>query len=107
MRAQAQGKALQGDRRAGAAHPGDDTVQTYEGAGISGASVANRPALQSLIRAAAARKFEIAVTGSLDRLSRNQADIAMRYERLNFLGVRIETLALARVTVPPGAANQR
>jgi len=88
-----------------AAHPGDDTAQTYEGAGISGASVANRPALQSLIRDAG--KFEIVVTGSLDRLSRSQADIAIRYERLSFLGVRVETLVLAHVTVPPKAANQK
>ena len=33
------------------------------------------------------------ITESLDRLSRSQADIAALYERLQFLGVRIETLA--------------
>jgi site-specific DNA recombinase len=33
------------------------------------------------------------VTESLDRLSRSQADIAALFEKLQFLGVRIETLA--------------
>lgn len=69
------------------------TVGTYEDAGISGASMANRPGLQRLLSDAAARHFDVVVTESLDRLSRSQADIAMLYERLTFLGVRIETLA--------------
>ena len=42
---------------------------------------------------AGAQKFEVLITESLDRLSRSQADIAVLYERLNFMGVRIETLA--------------
>ena len=66
---------------------------TYEDAGISGASVINRPGLQRLLADAAAAKIDVLVTESLDRLSRSQADIAALYERLCFLGVRIETLA--------------
>lgn len=65
----------------------------YEDAGISGASVINRPGLQRLLADAAAARIDVLVTESLDRLSRNQADIAALYERLSFLGVRIETLA--------------
>ncbi len=65
----------------------------YEDAAISGASVINRPGLQRLMADAAAGKVQVLVTESLDRLSRSQADIAALYERLNFLGVRIETLA--------------
>jgi DNA invertase Pin-like site-specific DNA recombinase len=65
----------------------------YEDAAISGASVINRPGLQRLLADAAARKLEVLVTESLDRLSRSQADIAALYERLTFLGIRIETLA--------------
>ena len=68
-------------------------VGTYEDAAISGASVINRPGLQRLLTDAAAQKFEVLITESLDRLSRSQADIAALYERLCFLGVRIETLA--------------
>ena len=68
-------------------------VGVYEDAAISGASVINRPGLQRLLADASAQKFEVLITESLDRLSRSQADIAVLYERLNFMGVRIETLA--------------
>lgn len=70
----------------------------YEDAAISGASVINRPGLQRLLADAAAGKMQVLVTESLDRLSRSQADIAALYERLNFLGVRIETLADGHVS---------
>lgn len=70
----------------------------YEDAGISGASVINRPGLQRLLADAAAEKFDILVTESLDRLSRSQADIASLYERLCFLGIRVETLADGHVS---------
>ena len=73
-------------------------VGVYEDAAISGASVVNRPGLQRLLSDAAARKFEVLVTESLDRLSRSQADIAALYERLSFMGVRIETLADGHVS---------
>ena len=68
-------------------------VQIYQDAAISGASTINRPGLQSLLSDASNRLFDILVTESLDRLSRSQADIAALYEKLTFLGVRIETLA--------------
>ena len=68
-------------------------TQTYQDAAISGASTLNRPGLQSLLADALVGRFNIIVTESLDRLSRSQADIATLYEKLTFLGVRIETLA--------------
>lgn len=68
-------------------------IQTYQDAAISGASTMNRPGLQSLLADALVGRFNIIVTESLDRLSRSQADIAALYERLTFLGIRIETLA--------------
>jgi len=68
-------------------------TQTYQDAAISGASTMNRPGLQNLLADALVGRFNIIVTESLDRLSRSQADIASLYERLTFLGVRIEPLA--------------
>ena len=68
-------------------------TQTYQDAAISGASTLNRPGLQNLLADALVGRFNIIVTESLDRLSRSQADIASLYERLTFLGIRIETLA--------------
>jgi site-specific DNA recombinase len=72
-------------------------VAVYEDAAISGASVINRPGLQRLLSDAAAGRVQVVITESLDRLSRSQADIAAIYERLDFLGVRLETLADGRV----------
>jgi len=68
-------------------------VEVYQDAAISGASTLNRPGLQKLLADALVGRFGVIVTESLDRLSRSQADIATLYEKLTFLGVRIETLA--------------
>jgi DNA invertase Pin-like site-specific DNA recombinase len=65
----------------------------YSDAAISGASMVNRPGLLALIEAATERRFDAVLTESLDRLSRNQADIAAIYERLAFRGVKVFTLA--------------
>jgi site-specific DNA recombinase len=68
-------------------------VDVYDDAAISGASTLNRPGLLRLLADAQARRLDVIITESLDRLSRSQADIASLFERLQFLGVRIETLA--------------
>ena len=73
-------------------------VDTYEDAAISGSSTLNRGGIQRLISDAEAKRFDMIVTESLDRLSRNQADIAALYEKFTFLGVRIETLADGLIT---------
>ncbi|MGB4865574.1 MAG: recombinase family protein, partial [Hyphomicrobium sp.] len=70
-----------------------DLTGRYEDAAISGSSTINRPGVQRLLEDAKARRFDVIVTESLDRLSRSQADIAMLYERMSFYGVRIETLS--------------
>ncbi len=59
---------------------------------ISGASML-RPGLQGLIEEAMAGRLEVVLTEALDRLSRDQADVAAIYKRLTFAGVRIVTLA--------------
>ncbi|MFA5957097.1 recombinase family protein [Hyphomicrobium sp.] len=73
-------------------------VSVIEDARISGAAVVNRPGIQKLMSDAAAQKFDVVVTESLDRLSRSQADIAALYERLTFWGIQIETLADGQVS---------
>ena len=77
---------------------GLNEVGVYEDAAISGASVINRPGLQRLLNDAATGKVQVLIAESLDRLSRSQADIAALYERLSFMGVRIETLADGHVS---------
>ena len=71
-------------------------VGTYEDAATSGASLI-RPGIQRLQQEGRTGRFDIVVAEALDRLSRNQADIASLYQNLAFAGVAIETLAEGRV----------
>ena len=73
-------------------------VGEFTDAAISGASMANRPGLQDLMRAAEARRFDAVLTESLDRLSRDLADSAALHRQLAYWGVRIVTLADGDVT---------
>ena len=59
---------------------------------ISGASLI-RKGLQDLIAEAMAGRIEIVLTEALDRLNRDQADVATIYKQLSFAGVRIITLS--------------
>lgn len=68
----------------------------YTDHGQSGATLL-RPGVQQLLQDALAGRFEIIITEALDRLSRDQADIAGIYKRLNFAGVKILTLAEGEV----------
>jgi hypothetical protein len=79
-----------------AAKEGWQVAGSYTDQGISGASL-NRPGIQQLFQDADARKFDIILTESLDRLSRDQEDIAHIYKRMRFLGVRIVTLSEGEV----------
>ncbi len=65
---------------------------SYSDAAISGASLL-RPGIQSLLADAQASKFDVVLCEALDRLSRNQADIARIYEQLTFNGIQIITLS--------------
>jgi site-specific DNA recombinase len=59
---------------------------------FSGASVL-RPGYQALLQAVRAGECDLIVAEALDRLSRDQADIAWLFRLLRFAGVRILTLA--------------
>jgi len=59
---------------------------------ISGASML-RTGLQGLLADALAGRIDVVLTEALDRLSRDQADVAMIYKQLTFAGVRIVTLS--------------
>ena len=65
---------------------------SYADHGVSGASLM-RPGIQQLLQDAAAGRFEIVLAEALDRLSRDQEDIAAIYKRLRFAGVLIVTLS--------------
>jgi predicted site-specific integrase-resolvase len=71
-------------------------VGSYTDQAISGASLI-RASVQKLLQDAAAGKIDIILTESLDRVSRDQEDIAHIFKRRRFLGVRIITLSEGEV----------
>ena len=75
-----------------AAREGWRVVKRYTDHAISGASLMRR-GIQALMQDAQSGKFDLVLTESLDRISRDQEDIAGLYKRLRFAGVKIYTLS--------------
>jgi DNA invertase Pin-like site-specific DNA recombinase len=73
-------------------------AETYHDAAISGASVILRPGIQALLQDAQRGKFDIVLAEALDRVSRDQADVATLFKHLRFAGVPIVTLAEGEVS---------
>ena len=71
---------------------GWEVVDVYTDLAISGASN-RRPGMTGMLADATAGSFDIVLSEALDRMARDQADIATIYKRLSFAGVRIETLS--------------
>ena len=69
--------------------------ELYADAAFSGASLI-RPGIQQLM--ADAGKFQIVLTESLDRLSRDQEDVAGLYKRLKFVDTKIITLSEGEIS---------
>ena len=69
---------------------------TYKDAAISGATHL-RPGYQKLLEEARNGAIEVIVAEALDRLSRDQADVAGFYKQLVFSGVKLVTLAEGEV----------
>jgi site-specific DNA recombinase len=67
-------------------------IELYADRAISGASTANRLEWQRLMRDARAGKFNVVVAEALDRISRDQEDLAGIHKRLSFLGIEIRTV---------------
>jgi site-specific DNA recombinase len=72
-------------------------VGTYTDYATSGADVMNRNGITTLLADARAGKFDIVVSEALDRISRDQEDIAGIYKRLRHSEVSIFTLAEGQV----------
>lgn len=73
-------------------------VGTYEDRAQSGASMSGRLGLARLLRDAQDRIFSHIVVESLDRLSRDQADLATIYKKLTFLGIEIREVHGGKAT---------
>jgi site-specific DNA recombinase len=72
-------------------------VDSYTDRAISGASLL-RAGIQELISDAMRGKFAVVLAEAMDRLSRDQEDIAGLFKRMAFSGVRIVTLSEGDVT---------
>ena len=76
---------------------GWQVVNCYTDHATSGASMM-RPGIQMLMQDAQAGKFDIVLAEALDRLSRDQEDIAGIYKRLQFAGAEIFTLSEGEIS---------
>lgn len=80
------------DCRARADREGWIVVDTFADYAISGA-VRDRPALNAMLDRVARGEVDIVLSEALDRISRDQEDIAGIYKRIRFAGARIFTLS--------------
>lgn len=68
------------------------TAEIFSDSAYSGATMA-RPGIQSLMDLARSGKFDLLIAESLDRISRDQEDIAAIFKRLSFCKVNMYTLS--------------
>jgi len=76
---------------------GWQVTEAYHDRAISGASQM-RPGLQRMLADAREGRFKVIVAEALDRLSRDQEDVAGIFKRLRFAGVAIVTLAEGEIS---------
>jgi site-specific DNA recombinase len=68
--------------------PGAEVVETYSDEAASGASL-DRPGVQSMLRAARRKEFDLVLFESLNRLSRDMADAASVKKEFDFQGIEL------------------
>ena len=76
---------------------GGNIIQCYTDHATSGASLM-RPGIQMLMQDAACGRFDVVYAEALDRISRDQEDIAAVYKRLSFADIGITTLSEGEVS---------
>ena len=72
-------------------------VQVYRDAAFSGATTL-RPGYQALLEGAREAAFDVVVAEALDRLSRDQEDVAALFKRLQYAGIRLITLGEGEIS---------
>jgi site-specific DNA recombinase len=73
-------------------------VDIYADYAISGGSLHNRPSMQALLKQAKSGRFDYVIAEALDRVSRDQEDIAAIYKRLRHADIRLLTLAEGEIS---------
>jgi DNA invertase Pin-like site-specific DNA recombinase len=82
--------------REGIERDGHESAQVYSDRAVSGASLM-RPGIQSLMQDATRGHFDLVHAEALDRISRDQEDIAAIFKRLGHHEITIVTLAEGKV----------
>ena len=77
---------------------GFEVVGVYPDYALSGTTLHNRDGIKNLMRDAAENRFDVVVAEGMDRFSRDQEDIAGLYKRLQFMRVKMFTLAEGEIT---------
>ncbi|MFY9958321.1 recombinase family protein [Bradyrhizobium sp.] len=77
---------------------GMNVISRFSDRAKSGSSLFDRDQLLELMLAAKARKYDAIVVESLDRLSRDQADLAGLFKKLKFYGVDLLTVNEGQAT---------
>ncbi|MHA3979799.1 recombinase family protein [Halovulum sp. GXIMD14794] len=80
-----------------AARDGWEIVEVFADHGLSGASLL-RPGIQAMLSQARAGHFDLVLAEALDRLSRDQADIATIHKQLRFAGIPLVTLSEGEIS---------
>ena len=75
---------------------GWQVVQIYTDLAISGANI-RRPGMTQMLADAAAGSFDIVMAEALDRIARDQEDIAGIHKRVTFAGARLFTLTEGQI----------
>jgi len=76
---------------------GGNVVDIYADYAVSGAHLKTRPEAMRLLKEAQEGRFDVVISEALDRLSRDQEDVAGLYKRLRFANVRLITLSEGEV----------
>ena len=66
---------------------------------VSRTGLKNRPGIRALLNDAKAFRFNCVLAEALDRISRDQEDIAAIYKRLRHADIRLMTLAEGEISV--------
>ena len=80
------------------AHENGTAIEVYTDYAISGSSLKNRPGIRALLNDAKSRRFDYVIAEALDRISRDQEDIAAIYKRLRHADIRLVTLAEGEIS---------
>ena len=71
---------------------GHEIVEVFSDYAISASALRTRPGMLALMDAARARDFDVVIAEALDRISRDQEDVAAIFKRLTHADVKLITL---------------